>query len=33
VLEEALKKVRDQDLARKLAALAPDGLNRFLHRK
>jgi hypothetical protein len=33
VLEEALKKVRDQDLARKLAALALDGLDRFFRRK
>jgi transcriptional regulator with XRE-family HTH domain len=32
VLEEALKKVRDQDLARKFAALALDGLDRFFRR-
>ena len=33
VLEEALKNVRDQDLARKFAALALDGLDRFFRRK
>jgi len=33
VLEEALKKVRDQELARKFAALALDGLDRFFRRK
>jgi hypothetical protein len=33
VLEDALKTVRDQDLARKFAALALDGLDRFLRRK
>jgi transcriptional regulator with XRE-family HTH domain len=32
VLEEALKKVRDQELARKFAALALDGLDRFFRR-
>jgi transcriptional regulator with XRE-family HTH domain len=33
VLEEALKTARDQDLARKFAALALDGLDRFFRRK
>jgi hypothetical protein len=33
VLEEALKKVREQELARKFAALALDGLDRFFRRK
>jgi transcriptional regulator with XRE-family HTH domain len=33
VLEDALKTVRDQDLARKFAALALDGLDRFFRRK
>jgi hypothetical protein len=33
VLEEALKKVRDQDLARKPAALALQGLDRSFKRK
>lgn len=33
VLEEALKTVRDQDLARKFADLALDGLDRLLARK
>jgi transcriptional regulator with XRE-family HTH domain len=32
VLENALKKVRNQDLARKLAALALDGLDKFFRR-
>jgi transcriptional regulator with XRE-family HTH domain len=33
VLEDALKKVRDQDLARRFAALALDGLDKFFRRK
>ena len=33
VLEEALKNVRNQELARKFAELALDGLDRFLRRK
>lgn len=33
VLDEALKTARDKELARKLAELALDGLDRFLHRK
>ena len=33
VLEDALKTVRDQELARKFAELALDGLDRYLHRK
>jgi hypothetical protein len=33
VLENALKTMRDQDLARKFAALALDGLDRFFRRK
>jgi hypothetical protein len=33
VLEDALKTVRDQELARTFAALAFDGLDQFLRRK
>jgi hypothetical protein len=33
VLEDALKTVRDKDLARKFAGLALDGLDRQLRRK
>jgi hypothetical protein len=33
VLEDALKTVRDQDLARKFSDLALDGLDRLLARK